>query len=256
MRGTLWQRVREQTVVALESGALDPIRTELETCRDGGVDFQLRVVSSLSAKERARSTTKNPFEPPYEPGLFIAELPPAHVALLNKFPVLEHHLLVVTRAYEPQQSLLTPADCEVLLTCLGEGDALAFYNGGPTAGASQSHKHLQLVPLTNVPMEPLLRARTLPFPHALSDTPMDAGALHACYLGLLHQVLTRPDAPYNLLATREWTLVVPRTAESFEGVSVNALGFAGSLFMKTRAQLERLREIGPMRALLAVTTAP
>ena len=85
-----------------------------------------------------------------------------HVAILNKFNVVDRHLLIVTREFEEQRSLLTPRDFEAWWRCLGEYESIGFYNGGAEAGASQPHKHLQLVPLPlaplgpAVPIEPLL----------------------------------------------------------------------------------------------------
>jgi hypothetical protein len=38
---------------------------------------------------------------------------------------------------------------------------------------------------------------------------------------------------YNLLIARRWMLLVPRRRERFETPSVNAVGFAGSLFTRT-----------------------
>ena len=55
--------------------------------------------------------------------------------------------------------------------------------------------------------------------------------------------------PYNLLATRRWLLLVPRSEEYFEGISINALGFAGALLVKDTTQLAVLRSHGPMTAL-------
>ena len=62
----------------------------------------------------------------------------------------------------------------------------------------------------------------------------------------------RQSAPYNLLLTREWMLLVPRSREHYASISVNALGFTGSLFVKDKAQLECVREIGPMGLLREV----
>jgi ATP adenylyltransferase len=65
--------------------------------------------------------------------------------------------------------------------------------------------------------------------------------------------LTRQSAPYCLLVTREWMLLVPRTREHFEDISFNALAFAGSLFVRNDQQLERLKKCGPLHALKSVT---
>jgi ATP adenylyltransferase len=44
-------------------------------------------------------------------------------------------------------------------------------------------------------------------------------------------------------------LLVPRLREHAEGISINALGFAGSLFVNGAADKQRLIALGPMRAL-------
>jgi ATP adenylyltransferase len=63
---------------------------------------------------------------------------------------------------------------------------------------------------------------------------------------------TEPTSPYNLLLTRDWLLVVPRSQEKIDDVSVNALGFAGSLFVRRKEQIEQLRAYGPLALLAAV----
>ena len=64
------------------------------------------------------------------------------------------------------------------------------------------------------------------------------------------------ERPYNLLLCRRWMLLVPRRREDFDGVSVNALGFAGSLLVPDREHLERLRRAGPGQALRSVSGRP
>jgi ATP adenylyltransferase len=58
--------------------------------------------------------------------------------------------------------------------------------------------------------------------------------------------------PYNLLVTREWMLLAPRSRESVGAISVNALGLVGSLLVRDEGQLEELRRLGPMRLLREV----
>ncbi|KFE62758.1 ATP adenylyltransferase family protein [Hyalangium minutum] len=265
-KGTLWSTIVERTARALASGALVPIRTEVEVIEDEGVPFLVRVVSNLERKAKAApppsdgKPPKNPFIPPYEEELFVTLVPPAHACLLNKFNVFDHHALLVTRAYEEQDSLLTAADFEALLHCTAEVDALSFYNGGRVAGASQPHKHLQFVqvPLAadgrRTPMDEVIGRRPLPFRHALGPPLQTPEQAHSTYMDLLREVgCEQPGTPYNLLATRDWTMVVPRTHECFGPISLNALAFAGSLLVKNREQLEHVRAVGPMSVLRAVT---
>jgi ATP adenylyltransferase len=85
-----------------------------------------------------------------------------------------------------------------------------------------------------------------------------ASLLLGCYHSLLRSVGLSVEAtagspssaaPYNLLVTRQWLLLVPRSQECFEGISINALGFAGALLVKDAAQLAILQKQGPMSAL-------
>jgi ATP adenylyltransferase len=281
---------------AVAQGVLHSIETQPSRIEDGGVRFLVRAVPSLERKEQdrrrdARVSTPgragNPFLPP-EPELTVGAIGSTHLAVLNKFNVIEQHLLIVTRRFESQEALMTPADFEALWFCLREIDGLGFYNGGPDAGASQPHKHLQMVPLPlaadgpPVPMESrfpradapsvVQRLTGLPFPHVFCalresqwENPAEAAALtHTHYLAMLEAcaipALERggqafQSAPYNLLLRRGWMLLVPRAREHFEGISVNALGYAGSLFVRNASELASIRRAGPMRILAAVAGA-
>jgi ATP adenylyltransferase len=63
------------------------------------------------------------------------------------------------------------------------------------------------------------------------------------------------SAPYNLLLTRRWMMLVPRTREHFEEISINAMGFAGSLFVRNEKELLRVKEVGPLHMLGSVSGA-
>lgn len=248
-RGELWQRVREQSARALRTGELEPWATEVDEVRDGEALFRVR---TLTRRSKYVPPAGDPFAWPWAGELFVGDLSATHGVLLNKYPVFDHHALIVTRAFEPQTDALTAGDGDALRWCLDEGgDVLGFFNGGAGAGASQAHKHLQLAPLV-ASLEPMIRAGKLPVRHALAPTPPDGAALAATVARLLRELGVGPQAPWNLLATRDWLLVVPRRAEAFEGMSVNALGFAGSLLVKSKDQLERLRALGPLEVLRAV----
>lgn len=281
--GTLWASVIEKTEQALQSGALQPISTKYELVEQGGIDFLVRI-SNLVRKDEAKrreSTAAsgkefNPFLP-YDEDLFVADLSDTHVCLLNKFNVIDHHLLIVTRAFEDQDTWLTLQDFQALWICLAEIEGLAFYNAGKLAGASQRHKHLQLVPLPltstgpQIPIEPVLATARfqgavgtvpdLPFVHAIArldtcqtSSPSEAAtATLESYYNLLDAVgLHDPgvdnqkSGAYNLLVTQQWMLLVPRTQEYFESISVNSLGFAGALLVRDQQQMQLLKDNGPL----------
>jgi sulfate adenylyltransferase (ADP) / ATP adenylyltransferase len=60
--------------------------------------------------------------------------------------------LIITKEKRQQTDLLDPSDFEaVCLTMKSLDDSFAFYNAGEKAGSSQPHKHIQVIPLKNVP---------------------------------------------------------------------------------------------------------
>lgn len=292
------------TARARASGALQPIVTTQTIVEDQGIPFLVRVLAGRAGHEAieqkqvnatidtapsaaapASSATAAPapaFDPflPYEPDMFVADISPTHICLLNKFNVIDNHLLVVTRAFEEQDAAINAADFGSLWACMAEVDGLAFYNAGKLAGASQRHKHLQIVPLPwgpasrRLPVEAALavdelgdepRLRKWPYVHAavrldetwLSDAATAGERLLAKYTALLKVFDIKVTGegllpPYNLLATRAWMVLVPRRHEVFADIAVNALGFAGSMLVRSDAQLTYLRSIGPLTVLQKV----
>jgi ATP adenylyltransferase len=283
--GTLLAKIRAVSKSALDCGALQPIQTRSTYVEDGGVRFLVRTISSLRDKP-PQDDARNPFLP-YESPLYVARASADHVCILNKYKVADLHLLIVTREFEHQQCALNRADFHALWRCLSEYDSLGFYNSGPASGASQIHKHLQTVPLPlargrgqlATPLEPLLEvpnprpgvlaeAPRLPFAHCvvywdpaeLGDLDRLAEMSLACYEAMLRRHHLGPPAgpdqrmerSYNLLVTRRWMLLVPRSRECFHGISFNSLAFAGALLVQDREQLDQLRTHRPFAALQAV----
>jgi ATP adenylyltransferase len=241
----------------------------LEFVQDAGVEFVMRVATKFPQGETARGRTsaapklaRDPFEDP-EPALIVRDrLTPTHRALLNKFSVLREHLLVVTREHEEQRDLLDERDFEALAICMEDAEVLTFYNGGTEAGASQAHKHLQVVtlplsPRHSVPMDARLGgAEKLPFRYAFA--PLSPGevarpaAMLRTYKALLGEAGLEVPQPYNLLVTHEWMLVVPRARDRFEGISINSLGFAGSFFVRDAKHANAIVAANPMSVLASV----
>jgi ATP adenylyltransferase len=279
-------RASAVSAAAFASGALRPIATRALAIQVDDVQFLVRILAGASGviadHEKQRTTTvagmgtRNPFLP-YEPEMFVADVSVTHLCLLNKFTVIDNHLLIVTRTFEEQESPLTVADFAALWACMAEVDGLGFYNAGRIAGASQRHKHLQLVPLPlgtdgrRLPIEPLLRpgpagddvCPALPFAHIFLPTGVDhrmpletaAAKLHAAYVQMLRRTnLSQQDmagllGPYNLLLTDTWMLLVPRSNESASSIAVNALGYAGCMLVRDEAQLHTLETVGPLNIL-------
>jgi ATP adenylyltransferase len=289
--GSLWARTIERTERAIRHGTLYLIPTHYEYVSQDNVDFLVRIVSNLARKQEAAKaaqlkakTSDKPINPflPYERDLFVADVSQTHVCILNKFNVVKYHLLIITRVFEHQESLLTVKDFEAVWRCMAEFEGLTFYNAGGTAGASQSHKHLQMVPLPlahqgpRIPIEPLLKLTGsygepeinphLPFLHAFARVDPSwhrsvhkiAIATFDTYTAMLRAVSlisegavneNRVSHPYNLLITKEWMLLIPRANEFVDSISVNALGFAGAMLVRNECEMRLLKKLGPMTIL-------
>ncbi|KAL2258500.1 hypothetical protein VTK26DRAFT_8165 [Humicola hyalothermophila] len=130
----------------------------------------------------------DPFDNP-PPPMLITAIPPSHILVLNKFAVVPEHFILATSAFREQTHLLEPADLDVAYQCIeayhnyhlhrhhrdgdekdgdaadaqgqhhdqeqeqpapGEGELFVFFNSGPHSGASQPHRHLQLLPVARM----------------------------------------------------------------------------------------------------------
>lgn len=296
LRGkALWQHVTTVTDSALACGALEsiPTHSEMREISDTEitVSFQVRIVENLrrksrAAQQRARQVPNakdfNPFLP-YDSALYVGELTDHYRCLLNKYNVLDHHILMVTNQFVPQQTPLDTEDFLAAQICLEAHDGLVFYNGGSAAGASVEHKHLQMIPLPlsaecNFPFDGLLSlsgitdqpiSTELPFPHKVVATEFTGTASRRelskaaetnCdnYHHLLTELNISPNndglmSAHNMLMTRNFICVIPRSRESYQGIAVNALGFAGMLLVKNEDQLKQLDDVGCLALLKAVS---
>ena len=265
----LWQQALQVSEAALATGALVPLDTHLEQLQ-GLEPFVLRRLLSRSPRHlRPEGPRPNPFLP-WDVPLEVERLG-QHVILLNKFPVQPAHLLVITAAWAPQRGWLTPADWQAVARVAADTGGLWFFNSSAVAGASQPHRHLQLLPRRrediSCPLAPLLEqqlqgaAPPWPWAYHLSRRrdPLGGNDLPELYrehcralgLGEVGRE-SQPQAAYNLLFDDHWFLSVRRRQEHCAGLSINALGFAGYLLSTSEAQEAWLMQHGPWRLLEAV----
>jgi len=246
-------RLTAQSRVALEAGALAPLETEAVTIEDGSIKFIVRLTRSLANKpvqlDPASTGTKqqDPFAPPYNAAMHVGDVTPTHTAILNKYYVQPNHFILATKAFVHQTQPLDRADFAAIWTVLRELPFLAFFNCGDQSGASQPHKHIQLVPESmgpesaQLPVEhlfiqhqhqpgQLFTIPSFPFAHGCVGFPLasvaDETTMLAGYsllmnsLGLFPQPTEQPvdlqqpvpnHKSYNVLLTRRWIMVVPRS---------------------------------------------
>ncbi|POM75128.1 5',5'''-P-1,P-4-tetraphosphate phosphorylase [Phytophthora palmivora] len=97
-----------------------------------------------------------------EQDLFVTQLHDTHNLVLNKFNVVDEHVVLPTIEFAPQEQPLNASDFRAMWTAMQGLDAFAFFNCGFESGASQPHKHMQLMTypsmkvITGLDMPPLL----------------------------------------------------------------------------------------------------
>ena len=291
MTNTWMKAIDKCSTNALASGDLQPVQVEQVDMVDAGMRFVVRWVSSLAVKDAAKDAPKvaipggprvpdfNPFLNP-DPELTVGTLGEAHVVILNKFPLCDRHLVLARRSFEEQLLPLTLSDFTALAIIMGEAGGTGLYNGGAAAGASQRHKHLQWIPATHdnarldfysagLPSDiqeqgmathpSLLMKHCFVRVHCGLDVAVDEAAqsLLAGFEQACSQLGLAPGAdgllaPFNLLAGNGWLLLVPRSQECFEEISISAVGFGGTLYTRSREQIEIIRKAGPLQVLAAV----
>jgi sulfate adenylyltransferase (ADP) / ATP adenylyltransferase len=181
--------------------------------------FQLRYCPALSKKpgnggsesegSDSRKPKPNPFENPAE-GLLVARLPndrnPTHNLVLNKYPVIHRHSILSTYDFKKQTDFLDSQDLDVTYSCLQAWEAestekspsrlFAFFNSGEHSGASQAHRHLQLLPVedmmhsesSGLDWQPLIDLMTEPLPD-------DPNVLRNPSLSFRHYAMKIPENP-------------------------------------------------------------
>ena len=273
-----WLAARAETVrvTALEQGALCPMPTTLlKLPRTAGAEVRRLVGKHPQTIKPQRQA--NPFLPP-DQRLVLRPWGPAHTLLLNKYPVRPGHLLLITNGDHPQSGWLNGADWRAAAALLERRDGLLFFNSGPVAGASQPHRHLQLLPkLPGQPCFPWedwinqpdgvypwrLRKTSLPKPLPKRDGDLAAtlGRIYGQQLASLGRgsvkAHSHPQGAYNLLITPDWFITVPRRQDEHQGVNINALGFAGMVLVTGRTNPAWLAAGGDVFSVLrAVGEAP
>jgi ATP adenylyltransferase len=290
--GTLKALVIKKTKEATDKGVLVPAVCEYE-CKvtQSDIPFVIRVAPNLHRKDQAREVqneeTKqqgqepNPFLP-YNPGMYVSDISPTHLCLLNRFKLFDYPLLIVTKEFEEQEGLLSYEDFQGISICMQEMDGLAFYNGGLNAGASQRHKHFHFIPypldnkLSTVPIDTILKVLPLtaesisldilPYRHVISRidwSSIGSPDIAAELLLSKYQKLIKSIAPnasnqiysYNLLISRDWMMLALRSAPDYVSISLNALGFAGIFNVRSEAQVKQVKDLLPLTILKGIGVA-
>ncbi|KAI1742281.1 HIT-like domain-containing protein [Xylaria scruposa] len=282
--------VKEAFVKAQANGDLIYYPTQAAILTVGSFAFQLRYSPSLAQKPKppkpAEPNAKpfNPFENP-SPALLVAQLPPSHRLVLNKFAIVPEHFILATSDFKPQTHLLETSDVDAAYACIqayrSAGEELfVFFNSGSHSGASQPHRHLQLLPVNRMKdgLENIEhggewglladkvcgKREILPFTVFTSPISADMSAeeKHLAYLSLYKRAVRATIAnveatsegeaqiSYNFAITSTCMALCPRTAEgaSFKddnrndigSVALNGTVLAGTALVKSKPEWDAL----------------
>lgn len=289
----LWSKISATTINALQEKALKPIETKYQFLEEKNINFIVRILDNIKRKEKAKKEQKNkekldnynPFLP-YEEKLYVDDLGTSHVCILNKYNVVNNHVLVITKDFEPQENLLNFKDLEAFWMVLKQVSGLGFYNAGAVAGASQPHKHLQVIPFPLAPnsqgfpienlvlnyrsklkdlevvtVDELPYLQAIAFINTIDKCPQECAKItEEIYHQMLEYLAIENNGKtslgnYNLLVTKQWMMMIPRTQPKAESISINSLGFAGALLVKNQEQLEIVKQYKPLHILKKVGIA-
>ncbi|KAJ2720446.1 bifunctional AP-4-A phosphorylase/ADP sulfurylase [Coemansia sp. Benny D115] len=272
--------IETRYVEAISQGALLFTNSTVTLHEEQGVDFEVRYVPALakkpSSKPREKQMTKdfvNPFLP-YDPKLHVCSVGDSHELLFNKYCVVPHHLLITTKEFRQQGEPLSESDFKAILETTKNlsRPQIVFYNSGEESGASQPHKHLQVLPMPDYFVYPpamglwmrskpelnrVCVSEDLPFAHfgvRIDPDTISATDLTFMYSMALDEMTSRysKDTSYNMILTPHALMIFPRRVSSWSGISINSLGFAGLILCKTKDELELLNKVGFLSTLTNV----
>ncbi|KAF9263369.1 hypothetical protein L218DRAFT_1035124 [Marasmius fiardii PR-910] len=307
-------KIPSQYEKALASGDLFFFPSSVSRHSESNIGYEIRLCPALQKKPQlppqfssdiAAETPKNgskppfdPFSPPYNTGLFVGYLRDQgqdEEEYLNKYCVVPEHFLLVTKDFRSQSSPPSPRDLVnayalIVAARKKHKNITAFYNCGELSGASQAHKHLQLVEIEDdgPPIETIARQirletpdkpfsitrlpyanHVIRFPSHLSTSHPDLveDTLTQSFVSLLDLAISsiryesdypKGKASYNVILTLEHMHIIPRRTDTYTlsstggTLNINSLGFAGMFLVKSDEELEAVKKEGLTKILRAV----
>ena len=265
----IWTKALKISRKAVDCGALIPLDTLKYKSTDAKCDFELRFLKSPIPKYLVEYGPKrNPFIP-WDTRLEIQKINDKHTLILNKYPVQIGHMLLITNYWKPQNGWLTIDDFSAISLVDNDTTGLWFFNSSKEAGASQPHRHFQLLPRhSNESICPrykwfcsLLNNKNdniSDISHCISIKPRyknkedNSNDLYNSYKSMVNEMnlgdidtIEKPLKPYNLLITSEWISLITRKTDRSNGFSINALGFAGYFLGTDKSNVDILIKYGP-----------
>tara|TARA_Y100001968_G_scaffold331661_1_gene387038 strand:- start:1512 stop:2351 length:840 start_codon:yes stop_codon:yes gene_type:complete len=262
---SLWRQALKQSNIAIKYNSLKPIHTNLDFIEEDKINYEIRSLTNYTKFPKGEYGPKvNPFRP-WDPLLEITPIIDKHILILNKYPIEIGHMLLITKNWNPQNGWLTKGDWNALLEVNSDTSGLWFFNSSYSSGASQPHRHIQLLPRKldqiNCPRDQWFKSRidskkcktdiercTVVYgieSKSKDDLINELDYLYksgCAQLGIGDCInYNFPQKPYNLLFTNNYFAIILRSREYYKGFSINALGFAGYLLATNKSDLDWLR---------------
>ncbi len=266
-----WEKALQKTKISINSKSLFPLHTtDITKKLYKGNDFVIRELDITKFKKSTLIGPKiNPFRP-WDNILEIDSIGKNHQLILNKYPVQLGHILLITNEWKEQNGWIDVKDWEAIKEVNKDTTGLWFFNSGPLAGASQPHRHIQLLrrdpSQLSCPREKWIldfddiNYKNQRFYKSIilkkfSKT-LNKENIYEIYKDLSYKIgLGKPEIdkkpryPYNLIFTNQWMLLIKRKTDNIYGISVNALGFAGYILVTEKSDINYLKKFGPERLL-------
>lgn len=139
---------------------------------------------------------------------------------------------------------------------------MVIYNCGPAAGCSRLHRHMQIFPYPDYqlfPDRPTDNSATVPYicnlirhPSSISHLSEISNHIFESYTAALDQFrgllgigCKDEPVPHNLVMTGGWTVIIPRRTAQVDGISANAAGMMGMVWVETEDKFEQWNKLGP-----------
>jgi len=266
-----WKKALKQSEISIKKNSLFPLKT-IDITKDiyNSTDFIIRSLDiSIFNQKKIFGPKPNPFKP-WELDLEIDNIGDKHQLILNKYPVQKGHILLITNDWRPQNGWLEKDDWLAIKKVNMDTSGLWFFNSCKEAGASQPHRHIQL--LRRDPKEEicprdrwfmnLINKKNLN--NKLSqniivkkiEIKKDSDNLYDIYLELCNKIglgnpktNIKPKKAHNIIITNKWMAIIKRSKDNIHGFSVNSLGFAGYLLVTNLSDKSYLEKYGPEKLL-------
>jgi ATP adenylyltransferase len=135
-------------------------KVEDEFYEQNGIKYLIKVLkldNFIKKENNLISETKDvvkkpdfdPFEPPFLEGQVLEENLNGfgiHRILFNKYPIVDEHVILVSREFKSQYTHLALEEIRDSLLLMNTIEGMVFFNGGQKSGASQPRKHIQAIP--------------------------------------------------------------------------------------------------------------